>query len=94
VADLVTQRVLSEIELSESGYAHLVAHSDKGGSKAKMAIVNEVCEVLSNPELWQCYDNGDDPNDPMQGQGGPFPGGNFGAVALVGIHCTVLPESR
>ena len=40
-----------------------------------MAVVNEAYEVLSNPELRQRFDNGDDPNDPMQGQGGPFPGG-------------------
>jgi len=40
-----------------------------------MAIVNEAYEVLSNPELRQRFDNGDDPNDPMQGQDGPFPGG-------------------
>ncbi|KAH9962462.1 hypothetical protein BC827DRAFT_1130306 [Russula dissimulans] len=57
--------------------AALVAHPDKGGSEAKMAVVNEAYEVLSNPELRQRYDNGDDPNDPMQGQGGPFPGGSF-----------------
>jgi len=55
--------------------AALAAHPDKGGSEAKMAIVNEAYEVLSNPELRQRFDNGDDPNDPMQGQGGPFPGG-------------------
>ncbi len=58
--------------------AALAAHPDKGGSEAKMAVVNEAYEVLSNPELRQRFDNGDDPNDPMQGQGGPFPGGgNF-----------------
>lgn len=55
--------------------AALSAHPDKGGSEAKMAVVNEAYEVLSNPELRQRFDNGDDPNDPMQGQGGPFPGG-------------------
>jgi len=58
--------------------AALGAHPDKGGSEAKMAVVNEAYEVLSNPELRQRYDNGDDPNDPMQGQGGPFPGGPGG----------------
>jgi len=57
--------------------AALSAHPDKGGSEAKMAVVNEAYEVLSNPELRQRFDNGDDPNDPMQGQGGPYPGGNF-----------------
>ncbi|KAH9057778.1 hypothetical protein EDB87DRAFT_1746530 [Lactarius vividus] len=58
--------------------AALGAHPDKGGSEAKMAVVNEAYEVLSNPELRQRFDNGDDPNDPMQGQGGPFPGGSGG----------------
>ena len=58
--------------------AALLAHPDKGGSEAKMAVVNEAYEVLSNPELRQRFDNGDDPNDPMQGQGGPFPGGAGG----------------
>ncbi|KAJ8516418.1 hypothetical protein ONZ45_g6293 [Pleurotus djamor] len=50
------------------------AHPDKGGSEAKMAAVNEAYEVLSNPELRERFDNGDDPNDPMGGQGG-YPGG-------------------
>ncbi|THH21287.1 hypothetical protein EW146_g262 [Bondarzewia mesenterica] len=54
------------------------AHPDKGGSEAKMAAVNEAYEVLSNPELRQRFDNGDDPNDPMGGQqgGNPFGGAN------------------
>lgn len=52
------------------------AHPDKGGSEAKMAAVNEAYEVLTNPELRQRFDNGDDPNDPMSQQGGhPFTGG-------------------
>ncbi|KAH9887660.1 hypothetical protein C8Q73DRAFT_712794 [Cubamyces lactineus] len=56
--------------------AVMTAHPDKGGSEAKMAAVNEAYEVLSDPELRQRYDNGDDPNDPMAGQGGnPFTGG-------------------
>ncbi|KAI5120754.1 hypothetical protein M0805_007828 [Coniferiporia weirii] len=40
------------------------AHPDKGGSEDKMAAVNEAYEVLSNPELRQRFDNGEDPNDP------------------------------
>lgn len=61
----------------------MTAHPDKGGSEAKMATVNEAYEVLSDPELRQRFDNGDDPNDPMAGQGGNpyqggFPGGGFG----------------
>jgi len=56
--------------------AALTAHPDKGGSEAKMAVVNEAYEVLSKPELRQRFDNGDDPNDPMAQQGGhPFTGG-------------------
>ncbi|KAI0059331.1 TPR-like protein [Artomyces pyxidatus] len=57
--------------------ATMTAHPDKGGSEAKMAVVNEAYEVLSDPELRQRFDNGDDPNDPMGGQQGgqPFPGG-------------------
>ncbi|RDB30413.1 DnaJ subfamily C member 3 [Hypsizygus marmoreus] len=52
------------------------AHPDKGGSEAKMATVNEAYEVLTNPELRQRFDNGDDPNDPMAQQGGhPFASG-------------------
>ena len=43
-----------------------------------MAAVNEAYEVLTNPELRQRFDNGDDPNDPMAQQGGhPFQGGGF-----------------
>jgi len=49
------------------------AHPDKGGSEAKMAALNEAYEVLSNPELRQRFDAGEDPNDPMAQQGGhPF----------------------
>ncbi len=62
--------------LFRSRRAALAAHPDKGGSEAKMAVVNEAYEVLSDPELRQRFDNGDDPNDPMQGHGGPGPGGH------------------
>ncbi|KAJ6473119.1 hypothetical protein C8R45DRAFT_1012292 [Mycena sanguinolenta] len=65
------------------------SHPDKGGTEAKMAAVNEAYEVLSNPELRQRFDNGDDPNDNSGGhafqqggnpfaffqQAGGFPGG-------------------
>lgn len=50
--------------------------------EAKMQEVNLAYEVLSNPEMRERYDRGDDPNDPMGGGGGgnPFggqrPGGN------------------
>ncbi|KAL7423248.1 Tetratricopeptide repeat and J domain-containing co-chaperone dnj1 [Cryptotrichosporon argae] len=50
-----------------------VNHPDVGGSEEKMAALNEAYEVLSDPELRQRYDNGDDPNDPGGGQrGNPF----------------------
>lgn len=67
------------------------AHPDKGGSEAKMAALNEAYEVLSNPELRQRFDNGEDPNDPQSGagQGGqPFffqqQGGNGGFAGFPG----------
>lgn len=55
----------------------------KDDAEKKMASVNEAYEVLSDPELKQRYDHGDDPNDheqqrqhPFQ-QGGPFGGNPF-----------------
>ncbi|KAI0820671.1 hypothetical protein BC628DRAFT_1395778 [Trametes gibbosa] len=62
--------------------AVMTAHPDKGGSEAKMASVNEAYEVLSDPELRQRFDNGDDPMDPTAQQGGnPFQGGFQGGFA-------------
>ncbi|KAH9853224.1 hypothetical protein C2E23DRAFT_728736 [Lenzites betulinus] len=62
--------------------AVMTAHPDKGGSEAKMAAVNEAYEVLSDPELRQRFDNGDDPMDPTAQQGGnPFQGGFQGGFA-------------
>ncbi|KAG0698939.1 hypothetical protein DFH29DRAFT_990946 [Suillus ampliporus] len=59
--------------------AAMTAHPDKGGSESKMAEVNEAYEVLTNPELRQRFDNGDDPNDPNSQGGTPFTGfGGFG----------------
>ena len=67
-----------------------VYHPDKVSSpearpaaEKKMAAINEAYEVLSDPELKNRYDNGEDPNDPManqqqnpfQGGGNPFGGG-------------------
>ncbi|KAF9037051.1 hypothetical protein BJ165DRAFT_1503016 [Panaeolus papilionaceus] len=54
------------------------AHPDKGGSEAKMAALNEAYEVISNPELRQRFDNGEDPMDPNAGQGNPWAGGAGG----------------
>lgn len=61
-----------------------IHHPDKAVSKGvskeeaekKMAAINEAYEVLSDPELKQRFDMGEDPNDPMARQGGnPFEGG-------------------
>ncbi|KAF2224512.1 IPKP58 dsRNA-activated protein kinase inhibitor [Elsinoe ampelina] len=46
-------------------------------AQKKMAGINEAYEVLSDPELKQRFDNGDDPNDTSQ-QGNPFQGSPFG----------------
>lgn len=51
-------------------------HPDVGGSEEKMAQLNEAYEVLNNPELKARFDNGDDPNDTSQQQGG-FGGNPF-----------------
>ncbi|KAJ4321535.1 hypothetical protein N0V94_002854 [Neodidymelliopsis sp. IMI 364377] len=62
-------------------------HPDKASSQnttpeeaqKKMAAVNEAYEVLSDPELKERFDRGDDPNNPEQQQGGnPFQGSPFG----------------
>ena len=62
-------------------------HPDKAGAQGmtpeeaqkKMAAVNEAYEVLSDPELKERFDRGDDPNNPEQQQGGnPFQGSPFG----------------
>jgi DnaJ family protein C protein 3 len=63
-----------------------VYHPDKASSNGitpeeaqkKMAAVNEAYEVLSDPELKERFDRGDDPNNPEQQQGGPFHGSPFG----------------
>lgn len=48
-------------------------------AQKKMAAINEAYEVLSDPELRQRFDNGDDPNNPEQQQhGNPFHGSPFG----------------
>jgi DnaJ family protein C protein 3 len=60
-------------------------HPDKAASQGipkedaekKMAAINEAYEVLSDPELRERFDRGDDPNDP-HGQSHPFHGSPFG----------------
>ena len=47
---------------------------------AKMSDINHAHEVLGNEETRAKYDQGEDPNDPAQQQGGgghPFGGGGF-----------------
>ncbi|KAF2258526.1 TPR-like protein [Lojkania enalia] len=62
-------------------------HPDKASANSmsqeeaqkKMSAINEAYEVLSDPELKARFDNGDDPNNPEQQQGGnPFHGSPFG----------------
>ncbi|KAL9634741.1 MAG: hypothetical protein Q9164_003906 [Protoblastenia rupestris] len=50
-------------------------------AQKKMAEINEAYEVLSDSELRQRFDRGDDPNNPEQQQGGPFHGSPFGQGA-------------
>ncbi|EFQ92506.1 hypothetical protein PTT_10346 [Pyrenophora teres f. teres 0-1] len=47
-------------------------------AQKKMAAVNEAYEVLSDPELKERFDRGDDPNNSQQQQGNPFQGSPFG----------------
>ncbi|KAH7138070.1 hypothetical protein B0J11DRAFT_3620 [Dendryphion nanum] len=51
-------------------------------AQKKMSAINEAYEVLSDPELKQRFDNGDDPNNPDQQSqnfhGSPFGGGGGG----------------
>ncbi|KAI6096815.1 hypothetical protein F5141DRAFT_486860 [Pisolithus sp. B1] len=65
---------VTHLDYECSRKAAMKAHPDKGGSEAKMAAVNEAYEVLSNPELRQRFDNGDDPNDTGSQGGNPFAG--------------------
>jgi DnaJ family protein C protein 3 len=46
-------------------------------AQKKMAAINEAYEVLSDPELKERFDRGDDPNSTEQ-QGNPFQGSPFG----------------
>jgi DnaJ family protein C protein 3 len=47
-------------------------------AQKKMASINEAYEVLSDPELKERFDRGDDPNNNEQQQGNPFQGSPFG----------------
>ncbi|KAH8726743.1 DNAJ domain-containing protein [Phaeosphaeriaceae sp. PMI808] len=47
-------------------------------AQKKMAAINEAYEVLSDPELKERFDRGDDPNSSEQQQGNPFQGSPFG----------------
>lgn len=47
-------------------------------AQKKMSAVNEAYEVLSDPELKERFDRGDDPNSTEGQQGNPFQGSPFG----------------
>ncbi|KAL7273351.1 hypothetical protein RUND412_003803 [Rhizina undulata] len=49
----------------------------------KMASINEAYEVLSNPELRERFDRGDDPNEQGGHGGSPFHGHPFGGQQFV-----------
>ncbi|SLM37141.1 Tetratricopeptide-like helical domain [Lasallia pustulata] len=52
----------------------------KEDAEKKMAAINEAYEVLSNPELKERFDRGEDPNS-HEHQGSPFQGSPFGQGA-------------
>ncbi len=87
---LGVSRDADELQI-KAAYRRMVktAHPDKAhkqgiskeDAEKKMAAINEAYEVLSDPELKERFDRGDDPNDHEQQrqnpfQGSPFPGGH------------------
>ncbi|KAL3426174.1 DnaJ subfamily C member 3 [Phlyctema vagabunda] len=50
----------------------------KEEAEKKMASINEAYEILSDPELKERFDRGDDPNDHEQQRQHPFQGNPFG----------------
>uniref|UniRef100_A0A093V579 DnaJ like subfamily C member 3 n=1 Tax=Talaromyces marneffei PM1 TaxID=1077442 RepID=A0A093V579_TALMA len=67
-------RQLTKIHHPDKAMSQGVSKED---AETKMASINEAYEVLSDPELRARFDNGDDPNDPESGRGGPFQGHPF-----------------
>ncbi len=68
-------RALTKTHHPDKAMARGVTKED---AEKKMASINEAYEVLSDPELKQRYDSGEDPNDPMARSGGhPFEGQGF-----------------
>jgi DnaJ family protein C protein 3 len=66
--------------------AHIHGITEEEAQK-KMSAINEAYEVLSDPELRQRFDQGDDPNDPTSGHGGqPFQGSPFGGPGGQRFH--------
>lgn len=53
-------------------------HMTPEEAQKKMAAINEAYEVLSDPDLKERFDRGDDPNSTEQQQGNPFQGSPFG----------------
>ncbi|KAF2085423.1 DnaJ and TPR domain-containing protein [Saccharata proteae CBS 121410] len=86
---LGVSRDASEREIRKA-YRQLVKqfHPDKATEQGitkeeaekKIVAINEAYEVLSDPELKQRFDNGDDPNSQEQ-HGNPFQGSPFGGGA-------------
>ncbi|KAH9880184.1 hypothetical protein J1614_002210 [Plenodomus biglobosus] len=67
-------RNLSKIYHPDKASANNISPEE---AQKKMAAVNEAYEVLSDPELKERFDRGDDPNNNEQ-QGNPFQGSPFG----------------
>lgn len=65
------------VKIHHPDKAHKAGVSKEEAEK-KMAIINEAYEVLSDPELKARFDQGDDPNDHENQNGGPFRGGFHG----------------
>lgn len=68
-------RKLSKVYHPDKASANNMTPED---AQKKMAAVNEAYEVLSDPELKERFDRGDDPNNNEQQQGHPFQGSPFG----------------
>jgi len=65
------------VKLHHPDKAHKLGITKEDAEK-KMAQVNEAYEVLSDPELKERFDRGDDPNDHEQQRQNPFQGSPFG----------------